>query len=180
MRYPFGGSIGVRADREADMSRVDMVLLAVLALSVLIGLLRGLTFEVLALLGWLAAYFAAQWFAPLLAPYVPLGAPGSALNYGAAFVATFVLALIAWAIVSRLVTLLVKSSPLRPFDRVLGAGFGLLRGLVVLLALATAVAFTPWEHSPAWQSSQGAAWLKATLQALVPVLPNELSRHLPV
>jgi membrane protein required for colicin V production len=95
-------------------------------------------------------------------------------------VATFVLALIAWAIVSRLVTLLVKSSPLRPFDRVLGAGFGLLRGLVVLLALATAVAFTPWECSPAWQSSQGAAWLKATLQALAPVLPNELSRHLPV
>jgi membrane protein required for colicin V production len=180
MRYTLGGSIGVRADRGVVMSRVDMVLLAILALSVLIGLLRGLTFEVLALLGWVAAYFAAQWFAPQLAPYVPIGASGSALNHGAAFVATFILALIAWGIATRLISLLIKTSPLRAFDRVLGAGFGFLRGLVVLLVLATAVAFTPWARSPAWQSSQGAAWLKATLQALAPVLPNELSRHLPV
>jgi membrane protein required for colicin V production len=157
-----------------------MVLLAILAVSVLIGLLRGLTFEVLALLGWVAAYFAAQWFAPELAPHVPIGAPGSAINHGAAFAAAFILALIAWAIATRLITLLIKTSPLRAFDRVLGAGFGFVRGLVVLLVIATAVAFTPWARSQAWQASQGAAWLKATLQALAPVLPTELSRRLPV
>ena len=154
------------------MSRVDIALLAILGLSVLVGLLRGFTYEVLALLGWVAAYFAAQW--------IPLGAPGSALNQGAAFVATFLLALIAWAFATRLVTLLVKSSPLRPFDRVLGAGFGLLRGVVVLLVIATVVSLTPWARSPAWQSSQGAAWLNATLQAIAPVLPSDLARHLPV
>ena len=162
------------------MSRVDIALLAILGLSVLVGLLRGFTYEVLALLGWVAAYFAAQWFSPLLMPWIPLGAPGSALNQGAAFVATFLLALIAWAFATRLVTLLVKSSPLRPFDRVLGAGFGLLRGVVVLLVITTVVSLTPWARSPAWQSSQGAAWLNATLQAIAPVLPSDLARHLPV
>ena len=159
------------------MSTVDIVLLAILALSVLIGLVRGLTFEVLALLGWVVAYFAAQWFSPELLPYVPIGAPGSALKVGAAFVATF---LIVWGIGTRLVSLLVKTTPLRLFDRVLGAGFGLLRGLVVLLVIATVVALTPWARSPAWQSSQGAAWLNATLQAIAPVLPSDLARHLPV
>lgn len=162
------------------MSTVDIVLLAILALSVLIGLVRGLTFEVLALLGWVVAYFAAQWFSPELLPYVPIGAPGSALNLGAAFVATFLIALIVWGIGTRLVSLLVKTTPLRLFDRVLGAGFGLLRGLVVLLVIATVVALTPWARSPAWQSSQGAAWLHATLQAIAPALPSELSRRLPV
>ena len=162
------------------MSEVDIVLLVILALSVLIGLWRGLTFEVLALLGWVVAYVAAQWFAPLLLPWVPIGAPGSALNHGAALVATFLIALVLWGIATRLVSLLVKSTPLNAFDRVLGAGFGLLRGVVVLLVIATVVSLTPWARSPAWQSSQGAAWLNATLQAIAPVLPSDLARHLPV
>jgi membrane protein required for colicin V production len=157
-----------------------MVLIAILVVSVLLGLWRGLTFEVLALLGWVAAWFAAQWFTPYVLPYMPIGATGSALNHGAAFIATFLLALIVWGIASRLFSLLIKSSPLRLFDRVLGAGFGFLRGLVVLLVLATAVAYTPWSRSPEWRASQGAAWLNATLQAIAPALPNELARHLPV
>ena len=160
------------------MSKVDIALLAILALSVLIGLARGLTFEVLALLGWVVAYFAAQWFSPELLSYVPIGAPGSPLNQGAAFVATFVIALVLWGIATRLVSLLVKTTPLRLFDRVLGAGFGLLRGLVVLLVIATVVAMTPWSRSPAWRASQGAAWLQATLQAIMPALPGEVSRRL--
>jgi len=58
------------------------------------------------------------------------------------------------------------------------SGFGLLRGLVVLLVIATVVAMTPWSRSPAWRASQGAAWLQATLQAIMPALPGEVSRRL--
>lgn len=156
-----------------------MVLLALLALSVLIGALRGLTFELLALLGWVAAWFAAQWFTPWLVPYIPIGAAGSSLNQGAAFVATFVLALVAWGLASRLLSLLIKASPLRLADRVLGAAFGFLRGLVVLLVIATVVAYTPWSRSPAWRESLAAAWLQAALQAIAPALPPELARRVP-
>ena len=74
----------------AQIGWVDMLLLAVLAVSVIVGLIRGFVFEVLSLAGWIAAWFAAQWFAPVAAPYVPLGVPGSALNLGAAFAAVFV------------------------------------------------------------------------------------------
>ena len=81
----------------AQIGWVDMLLLAVLAVSVIVGLIRGFVFEVLSLAGWIAAWFAAQWFAPVAAPYVPLGVPGSALNLGAAFAAVFVAALIVWA-----------------------------------------------------------------------------------
>jgi membrane protein required for colicin V production len=107
-----------------------------------------------------------------------MGAPGSPLNQGAAVVATFVIALLVWGIATRLVSLLVKTTPLRTFDRVLGAGFGLLRGVVLLLVIATVVAMTPWSRSTAWRASQGAAWLHATLQAIMPALPGEWSRRL--
>ena len=77
---------------------VDLALASVLALSVLIGLFRGLVFELMSLAGWVVAYFAAVWFAPELARHVPIGAPGSALNHSAALAACFILALVAWGL----------------------------------------------------------------------------------
>jgi membrane protein required for colicin V production len=161
------------------MGTVDIALLVVLALSIIVGLVRGLLFEVLSLAGWVAAYIAAQMFTPMVAPHLPVGTPGSGINQAAGFVATFVLALIAWALAARLVRMLVRASPLSTLDRVLGAGFGLLRGAVLLLALATVVALTPMSRSAAWQSSKGAAWLDAALQGLKPVLPEQVARHIP-
>jgi membrane protein required for colicin V production len=158
---------------------VDGVLLAVLVLSALVGLVRGLVFEVLSLAGWVVAYFAAQWCAPVLALHLPVGQPGSAINHGAAFVCAFVAALIVWGLLTRLVRMLIRATPLSLVDRVLGACFGLARGMIVLLAVATVVGLTPAVRSTAWQHSIAAPWLQAGLQALRPVLPAELSQHLP-
>ncbi|HET9645810.1 MAG TPA: CvpA family protein [Burkholderiaceae bacterium] len=158
---------------------IDWLLLGVLAVSVLAGLWRGLVFEVLSLLGWIAAYIAAQWFSPAFAVHVPFGTPGSALNHASAFAITFIGALVLWGIAARLIRMLVGASPLSLFDRVLGAGFGLLRGLVLLLAVATAVGMTPAGRSEAWRGSQGVAWLNVMLQGLKPVLPAQFARHLP-
>ena len=163
----------------AALGWVDLSLLAVLALSVVVGLWRGLVFELMSLVGWVVAYIAAQVGSPLLAPHLPVGLPGSALQQGAAFALTFLAALIVWAILARLVRLLVHATPLTFIDRVLGAGFGLLRGAVLLLAVATVVAFTPAVRSQPWQDSLGAAWLGAALQGLKPMLPDDVSRHLP-
>lgn len=158
---------------------VDWALAGLLALSIVVGLWRGLVFEVLSLVGWVAAYVAAQVLGSTVAPMLPLGSPGSALNQGAAFALVFVLALIVWALASRLLRLVIHATPLQVVDRVLGAGFGLLRGAVLLLALATVVSLTPAARSAAWQHSQGAAWLGAMLQSLKPVLPESLAQHLP-
>jgi membrane protein required for colicin V production len=161
------------------MGWIDLALAAVLVVSVVVGLLRGLVFEVLSLLGWVAAFIAAQVFAPTLAPFVPIGASGSGLNQGVAFAAAFVLALLVWALGSRLIRMVVHATPLQPVDRVLGGLFGLARGAVLLLAVTTVVLLTPAHRSIAWQQSQAAAWLAALLQGLKPALPDALSRHLP-
>ena len=163
----------------AAVGWVDWALAAVLALSVVVGLWRGLVFELMSLVGWLVAYAAAQIFSPQVAAWVPIGAPGSALHQGAAFAATFVGVLIAWSLLARLARLLIHATPLTVVDRTLGAGFGLLRGAVLLLVVATLVAFTPAARSQPWQDSRGAAWLGVALQGLKPVLPAEVARHLP-
>lgn len=158
---------------------VDLTLLAVLLVSVIVGIVRGFVFELLSLAGWVAAWIAAQWFAPQVAPHLPVGAPGSALNLGAAFAATFLAALIAWGLAARLLRMLIRATPLSAIDRVLGAAFGLVRGGVLLLAVAMVVGLTPLAKSGVWQQARGAGVLQAALQGLLPLLPPEVSEHLP-
>ena len=162
------------------LSWIDWTLLAVLAVSVLVGLVRGLVFECLSLAGWLVAWFGAQWAAPVAAPYVPVGSPGSALNLGVAFAACFLLALLVWSLLARLIRMLIHATPLSLPDRLLGGGFGVLRGGVLLLAVATVVALTPAAQSQGWRLSRGAHWLSQALHALKPLLPEPAARLLPV
>lgn len=163
----------------AGLGWVDWALLAVLVLSIVVGLWRGLVFEVLSLVGWVVAFFAAQAFAPMLSVYVPFGVPGGALNHGITFALAFVVALVVWALASRLVRLLIHATPLQPVDRVLGGVFGAARGAVLLLAVATVVLLSPAQRSPEWQRSRGAAWLGTVLQGLKPVLPEAIGQRLP-
>ncbi|MDB6000241.1 MAG: cvpA [Rhizobacter sp.] len=162
------------------MGWVDLTLIAVLVVSIVVGLVRGLVFEVLSLLGWIAAYLIARTFSVDVEPWLPIGAPGSAINHLAAFALTFFASLIVWGLLSRLLRALVHASPLNPIDRVLGAAFGAARALVVMLVAATIVAMTPAARSPAWQQSLGAVQLNNALASIKLLLPPEFSKHLPV
>jgi membrane protein required for colicin V production len=154
---------------------IDWALFAVLGLSMLVGIVRGFAFEVLSLAGWLLAWFGAQWLAPELAPHLPVGSAGSGLNHAAAFVTGFVIVLLGCALLARLVRMLVQATPLSLADRVLGAGFGLARGALLLLAVAMVVALTPVASSASWQASAGARWLGAALFGLQPLLPEAVA-----
>ncbi len=161
-----------------DLSWIDWALVAVLALSVVVGLVRGFLFECLSLVGWVFAWFAAQWAAPHLAPHLPVGAAGSALNLALALALCFVTALVVWTLLARLIRMVIHATPLSLPDRLLGAVFGALRGGVLLLAVAAVVALTPAAQSTGWRSSKGARWLVQTLKALKPFLPEPAARLL--
>lgn len=152
-----------------DLGWVDIALAAFLLLSMLIGLARGFVFELLSLAGWFAAWFAGRWLTPMFVGYLPVGEPGSSLNYGVTFASVFLVALVAWSLGARLVRALIRATPLSAFDRLLGAGFGVVRGLVVLLVFATVIGVSPWSRSTPWQRSQGVAWLNTVLHELRPL-----------
>ncbi len=158
---------------------VDWALLAVLALSMLVGVVRGFIFECLSLAGWLVAWFAAQWAAPWVAARVQVAVAGSPVNHGLGFALAFVGALVGWALLARLIRMLIHATPMSLPDRLLGAGFGLLRGGVLLLAVAMAVQMTPAAQSKDWQGSTGVQWLVAGLKALKPLLPESAAQLLP-
>ncbi|MEN9538798.1 MAG: hypothetical protein RLZZ126_1033 [Pseudomonadota bacterium] len=161
-----------------EIAALDWVLVAVLLASVGLGLWRGIVFELMSLAAWFVAFVAAQWFGPDLARLLPMAGASEAVRFAAGFALTFIGALFAAGIVAALAKKLVAATGLAPFDRVLGGLFGMVRGLLLLLAAAVVVGLTPLKSSAWWQQSMGAHWLAATLKGLQPVLPAEYAKYL--
>lgn len=158
---------------------LDMVLLGGLLGSVLLGAWRGLVTELLALMGWVVAWLAARFLGADVARYVPLGESGDQLNLLSGMVLAFVGAWLAWALVSWGISQLVQASGLGGSDRLLGAVFGLMRGLLAALAIFVLVSMTPVAQAESWRASRGVAWLGTILQGLRPILPPEVVQFLP-
>ena len=161
-----------------NLSLFDSCLLGVLVFSMLLGAWRGLVYEVLSVLGWAASFYAAQWFAPQVALWLPLQSASEPVRYAAAFVLVFIAAVFAAGLVAFLVKKLINAIGLRPVDRTLGAAFGVVRGVILLLAAAVVIDMTFLKSSPWWQDSQGAAWLTAALKGLKPLLPEPFAKYL--
>lgn len=161
------------------MATLDWLIAAVLAASVLLGLWRGLVFEVLSVLNWLAAFVIAQWLAPRAAALMPLGGAGESLRYAAGFVVVFIAALFAGGLLAWLTKKLVEAVGLRPVDRALGGLFGLVRGMVAVLALAVVVNLTGLRSGTWWTESVTAGVATAALRGLKPVVPESFGTYLP-
>ena len=101
-----------------------------------------------------------------------------AVRYAAAFVLVFVAAVFAAGLLAFLMKKLITAIGLRPVDRTMGAAFGLVRGVILLLAAAVVMDMTALKNEVWWQESKGAPILSATLKGLKPVLPEKFANYL--
>lgn len=161
------------------MPVLDWIFLLALLASLALGAWRGLVFEVLSVLSWIAAFLLAQWWAPDAAQWLPVSGMAPAIRYAAGFVVVFVAAVFVGGLLAWLIKKLVEAVGLRPADRTLGAAFGLVRGVILLLAAAVVMEMTPLKSSEWWRESRGTVVLTSALKGLKPVLPEEFGKYLP-
>jgi membrane protein required for colicin V production len=162
------------------MAPLDWIFICVLPVSLLLGAWRGLVFEVLSLLSWVTAYVLARWMAMDAAHYLPMSGSSETMRFAAGFVLVFIVCLILGGLVAVVVKKLVSAVGLSPFDRALGALFGVFRGILLLLVVTLLASMTPVTASSAWQESTGVATGVKVLKGLKPMLPAELEKYLPV
>ena len=134
------------------MTGFDFAVIAILLVSLLFGLWRGLVYEVLSLAGWPVAFVLSRLFAGDVAPMMP-GAQET-MRVTLAYAVVFVAALIVWGVLAWLFSRLVKAVGLGWLDRVLGGLFGVLRGGLVILVLVWLAGMTSVPEQPFWRTAQ--------------------------
>jgi membrane protein required for colicin V production len=131
------------------MNWLDVVLLAILAVSVAMSFRKGITREVVGLTSVVLAILLGIWFygtaGSFLVPYLS----SRALANFAGFLLVFCGVMLAGHLVSYVVGRFLKVTGLSIFDHLLGAGFGALRGILIAVALIMAImAFSPGDKPP--------------------------------
>lgn len=160
------------------MTPFDYFVLAVMAVSLLVGVARGVVSEILALLAWVAAFVAARMWAAPAGSLLLAEVSDPLWRTLAGFVAVFVAVLILFALLRWAMSLLLKAAGLRPLDRVLGALFGVARGVLVLLVLVLLAGLTPLPQQPWWRQAIFAPPLETGVLAVRPWLPAELAKRI--
>jgi len=95
-----------------------------------------------------------------------------------AYIAVFVVILLTCTLLARMLRALIAATPLSFVDHLLGGVFGVVRGALICVVLATLVMLSPYASSTTWKNSHGALWLGMALEGLKPVLPQSLNVHI--
>lgn len=154
------------------MAIFDAVVLTLLLISIGLGAWRGLVYELFSLVGWVVAFFMARFLAPELGLRIAAYGPAEPVAYALGFVTAFIAMAFVWGWVSALARKMVEAAGMRPVDRTLGACFGVLRAMVVLLVATVVMVSTSLGQSDWWTQSLAAQWLHAALVYVVPTLPS--------
>ena len=117
------------------MNLVDLSVIAVVAISAILGLSRGFVREMLGLGSWLLAAYGAFRFGPQVLPMANKAIGNPDIADVAAYAGVFLVLVIVLSLLANLVGRLVRVSALGGLDRTLGLAFGILRGVAVMVLL---------------------------------------------
>jgi membrane protein required for colicin V production len=137
-----------------NLAAFDFILIGVVALSALVGSLRGFFREAMSLVVWICAVWVAVRFSSLLAPQLSEFIGNPQLRLWAARVLLVIGTLIAGGILTWLLTMALHGAGLGGTDRVIGMVFGLARGVLLAGLAIVVLRLAGFSDEPWWQRSK--------------------------
>jgi membrane protein required for colicin V production len=160
------------------MNIADIAIIAVFAISMIIGLVRGFVVEVMAIAVWILAVGLAYWFGPQLAAMfsstLELSSARIFLGYGLIFVGT----LVSGAILIYFLKKLVAGTGLTGTDRLFGMLFGAVRGLVLVVLSILMLGLTPFPGDVWWGDSRAIAMFQPMAERARAWLPEAVAKQI--
>lgn len=159
------------------MTLFDLAVIAILAASVGLAAWRGMVREVFSLVAWLGAFWIAKEFAGIVAGWLPASISNPGLRLVIGFVGLMVLGLLVFSLITLLMVHLIKVAGLKTSDRTLGAFFGLVRGVVIVVILVLVGGMTTAPREPFWRGALLSRPLEAVALWVRPWFPVEVGRR---
>lgn len=151
---------------------IDYVIIATIFLSVITGLFRGFVKEIVALFTWMSGLYCAFLYSERCESLFITHIHDKTLRLAAAFVAVLITVLIIGALVTRLLNIILYKTGLSGTDRVLGMGFGFIRGLFTVSLIIIAVKMA---NIPSINALSQDSLLYARFEPLV----KNINKHIP-
>lgn len=170
-----------------ELTIADGVVALILLVSGMLAYSRGVTREIMAIGGWIAAAFIAFYFAPMLSPLLEeIPVVGDMLRGSctmsalAGFVAAFAGALIVLSIFTPMLSTAVQNTALGPVDKGLGFVFGIARGvlLVAVMYLLYNLIITDTERLAMIENSASITFISDAAKALEAQAPTTVPEWL--
>lgn len=158
----------------ASLTSLDIVTLLLVGGAAVLGGMRGFVGEVLSLFAWVAGVIALKLFFAPVAGWLGGITSGPGSSTVLAFAIVFMVVFVAAKWIGASISARVRRSAIGPVDRVLGVGFGALKGLLMatLIYLVISLAYQVYagdaKARPAWiKESRSYALLDVTGRAIV-------------
>lgn len=158
------------------MNWLDFLLLLILGASVFTSFRKGFSREIIGLAAVVAALLLGSWFYGMAGAFFEPHLSSPAAAHLAGFLTVFCGVLLLGAVISAIVGKFLKITGLSVFDHLLGAGFGLARGVLIAVALILALmAFSPGGRPPASVvHSRTAPYVVDAARVVASIAPHEV------
>ncbi len=150
----------------SELTAWDWLLGGIAFVSVALGVIRGLVRTAFALASWVIALVGALLGSPLIIASLKLSAPVWALA-----LPLFLVLFLATRVAGNLLAKGLAAVGLGGLDRLLGAGVGVARALIIFAIIALMASATGFDRDPAWQNARCRPLLDEISARLLPLLP---------
>jgi membrane protein required for colicin V production len=159
------------------MTSFDYAVLTIVGLSVIFSVMRGMVREVLAILGWVAAFYVGRTYTNQLLPLMPADIPTEPLRVLAAFLVLFLATLLLASLLGIAISAIFKKIGLGWLNRLLGALFGVVRGLLIVCVLVFLAGLTEVPKDARWRNAMFSAPIEALVISMLPWIPENIAKH---
>lgn len=156
------------------MGGFDWIIATILIVSMLVGFIRGFIEEALSLIAWIVAIWLALTYyveaGEMIHQYVNIPAP--LFRGWAGFAMIFISSLIVFGLLTWLIMKIFVPGRANIGDRILGIGFGAVRGTAIVVALLVVAKGFGMESSDWWQNSKHLAKFEPLTKVVEQIFPN--------
>jgi len=160
------------------MTSFDYLVLAIIGISMILSVMRGLLKEVLSIIGWVAAFFVAKTYASQVTPMMPESIPTESLQILAAFLVLFLATLLVSSLLGIAISTIFKRIGLGWLNRLLGAVFGLVRGVLIVCILVFLAGLTDAPKDERWRNAMFSSPIEALVSGLLPWVPISIAKYI--